>query len=146
MGEQGSAAMVLSAVVALAALVGVLLGDVGLYLRGRTQALSAADAAALAAAPVTFHGFGTSASPEDEAARYAAANGAVLVACDCAVDRSWRPRIVTVAVTVAVELMLFGRREVPAASRAEFDPVSLARPPPPTTTMRDGAGEGSRPG
>ena len=106
-------------------LLGAFLGDVAVYLRARATATVAADAAALAAAPLTFADFGSVSGPRVEAARFAAENGSVLVSCDCAVDPTWRPRTVRVVVSARANLMLFGSRGVTAASRAEFDPTEL---------------------
>lgn len=125
MNERGTATLPMLGIAALALLLAVFVGDVGIYLRARAQAAVAADAAALAAAPVTFAGFGGSTGPQGEAARFAAVNHGVLVSCDCAVDRTWNPRVVRVVVTVTADLVLFGRREVAASSRAEFDPTRL---------------------
>jgi len=99
--------------------------DVAQLVVARTRAATAADAAALAAAPVTFRGFGTGATPEGEAARFAALNGADLVECRCPIDRSWSRRTVTVAVSHEVVLRLLGRHMVTAAAAAEFVPVEL---------------------
>ena len=120
--------MIVAATVAVVVMLAVILGDVGLYLRARAVASTAADAAALAAAPVTFAPFGAVGSPADEAARFAAANGSSLVSCECAVDRTWAPRIVRVVVAAPVDLTLFGHRDVAASSRAEFRPTGLADP------------------
>jgi secretion/DNA translocation related TadE-like protein len=125
LGERGAASLVALGMVGVIFLLTMIVGDVGVYLRGRATAATAADAAALAAAPVTFAEFGAGGSPTEEAARFAAANGAILVTCECAIDRTWRTRSVHVVVTVAVELIMFGRRDVPASSRAEFDPTAL---------------------
>lgn len=125
LGERGAGAIVMLGLVAVICLAGLVVADVGIYLRGRAVASTAADAAALAAAPITFADFGSGGSPADEARRFARANGASLVACDCAVDRTWRPRTVRVVVEATVRLLVFGSREVPASSRAEFDPTAL---------------------
>ena len=101
------------------------IGSAGVYLRARVEASAAADAAALAAAPVTFHPFGARGSPAQEAARFAAANGARLVSCSCPVDRSWEPRTVTVRVEVPVRIWPFGGTAVAAVGRAEFVPALL---------------------
>lgn len=116
------------------ALVGVVLvlmlgvGLVGTAAATYAAAASAADAAALASAPVTFRPFGAEGSPKSEAARFAVANGATLVACTCPVDRSWAARTVTVTVSQAVELPVVGEIVVKATSRAIFDPSALLIP------------------
>ena len=118
--------LLLLAVGGLVVVLAMLLADVGGLLAARLQASAAADAAALAAAPVTFRPFGSGGSPIDEAARFAVANGAHLVTCRCPVDPSWSPREVEVVVAVEVDLMVFGSTEAQARSRAEFIPIELA--------------------
>jgi hypothetical protein len=124
-GERGAATLPMLGVALLTLLLGAFVGDVAIYLRARATATIAADAAALAAAPVTFAGFGSEVTPALEAERFAAANGAVLTSCACAVDPTWQPRVVRVAVSAPADLLLFGTRRVPAVSRAEFDPTAL---------------------
>lgn len=104
------------------------LGAVGALLRARVEVSAAADAAALAAAPVTFLPFGAAGTPAEEAARFARLNGAVLVSCACPIDRSWGPRTVRVEVSRVVTVWPAGRVEVRAASRAEFVPALLLGP------------------
>lgn len=113
------------AVAALALLLCVGVADVGLVLAGRYRAAVAADAAALAAAPVTFRPFGAAGSPAREAAIFAASNGARLVSCTCPVDRGWRRRSVRVVVARTVDLLGAGSVTIGASSTAEFDPVQL---------------------
>ena len=79
--------LLLLAVGGFVVVLAVLLADLGGFLAARLQASAAADAAALAAAPVTFRRFGSAGTPIDEAARFAVANGARLVTCRCPVDR-----------------------------------------------------------
>ncbi len=64
----------------------------GVVSAGRGRAVAAADAAALAAAPVTFRPFGSDGSPAEEAQRFAVENGATLVRCGCPTDPSWSSR------------------------------------------------------
>jgi secretion/DNA translocation related TadE-like protein len=123
--ERGSAAVLLLAVAGLVVVLTIGVADVGLALAGRLQAAAAADAAALAAAPVTFRPFGAKGSPASEAGRLAAANGAVLASCRCPIDRSWRSRVVEVAVERRVSLLGLGSIIVRASSRAEFSPARL---------------------
>lgn len=111
-----------AAVAAVTLAAAVVAFDVHRLLVARAVAQSAADAAALAAAPVTFAPFGTDRSPEDEAAAFAVANGAELVECQCEPDPVWRARVVVVTVSVAVESML-GFDRVTARAAAEFDPT-----------------------
>ena len=91
--DGGSAAVVALAVALVVALLGAAVGGVAGYLGARARAALAADAAALAAAPVTFRSYGARQSPAAEAARFAAANGARLLRCACPVNRSWRSRV-----------------------------------------------------
>jgi secretion/DNA translocation related TadE-like protein len=124
-GERGSAAVLLLAVAGLVLLLAVGVADVGIAFSARLQAAAAADAAALAAAPVTFRPFGATGSPIAEARRLAGANGVVLTHCSCAVDRTWRSRVVEVVVERRVELLGLGAITVRASSRAEFAPMAL---------------------
>ena len=123
--ESGSAALLLVGVagVVLTLMLGV--ANTGIALAARLQAAAAADAAALAAAPVTFHPLGATGSPAAEARRLAAANGAVLTRCACPVDRSWRDRVVEVEVERSADLIGLGTVTVRASSRAEFAPTLL---------------------
>lgn len=113
-------------VVVLVLIAGV--GAVGTGIAAYVQAAGAADAAALAAAPVTFRAFGAQGAPHQEAARFASANGTLLVSCVCPVDRSWSTRTVIVTVSRSVELPGLGRFRVRATSRATFEPEALLRP------------------
>ena len=124
-GERGSAAVLLLAVAGLVLLLAVGVADAGIAFSARLQAAAAADAAALAAAPVTFRPFGATGSPVAEARRLAGANGAVLTSCSCAVDRTWRSRVVEVVVERRVDLLGLGAITVRASSRAEFAPMAL---------------------
>jgi len=123
--EQGSATLLLLAVACLVLILTVGVADAGIAFAARLQAAAAADAAALAAAPVTFRPFGAAGSPADEARRFAAANGAVLVACRCPIDPSWQPRVAEVVVERRVALLGIGAVTVRAESRAEFSPAAL---------------------
>jgi hypothetical protein len=123
--ERGSVAVLLLAVAGLALLLALGVADAGIAFGARLQAAAAADAAALAAAPVTFRPFGATGSPAAEARRLASANGTVLTECSCAVDRTWRSRVVEVAVERRVELLGLGVITVSASSRAEFSPMAL---------------------
>ncbi|MGI9666298.1 MAG: pilus assembly protein TadG-related protein [Acidimicrobiia bacterium] len=112
----------LSIVVVLLAL-GV--GSAGMIVAAHTAAANAADAAALAAAPVTFRPFGASGSPAGEAAKFASINGAQLRTCTCPVDRSWDPRTVTVYVVKRLRFPVVGLVTVEAESRATFEPLAM---------------------
>jgi hypothetical protein len=104
------------------------LGAIGAGVSGYVHAAGAADAAALAAAPVTFRPFGARGSPRQEAARFALANGTRLVRCTCRVDRSWEIRTVTVVVERQIDVLGLGRFKVGATSRATFEPSALLPP------------------
>ncbi len=123
--EQGSAAVLLLAVAGLVLVLALGVADAGIAFSARLQTAAAADAAALAAAPVTFRPFGAAGSPAAEARRLALANGAVLTKCSCPVDRTWRSRVVEVVVERRVTLLGLGTITVRASSRAEFAPVAL---------------------
>lgn len=125
MNERGAATPVLLGVAAVVLLLSVGVADVGIVLAARLQAAAAADAAALAAAPVTFLPFGARGSPIAEAQIFATANGARLVSCRCEIDRSWELRLVTVRVARTAHLIGLGTVDVEATSRAEFDPIRL---------------------
>ena len=124
-GDRGAAAPLLLAVAALTMLLAVGIGDVGLIIAGKYQASAAADAAALAVAPVTFQAFGATGGPVQEAARFAAMNGASVVVCRCKADRSWRQRTVEIVVERAVHLIGGMEVTVQARSTAEFAPLAL---------------------
>jgi len=123
--DRGGAAVLLLGVAAVTLLLAAALGAVGAYLRARVEAVAAADAAALAAAPVTFLPFGAEGTPTEEAARFAAANGARLLWCACPMDPSWEPRTVTVQVAREAHLWPVGSLTVTAIGRAEFLPALL---------------------
>lgn len=125
MRERGSVSLVLAAVAGVVLLLAAALGTVGAYLRVRLEASTAADAAALAAAPVTFLPFGAVGSPGEEAAHFAMMNGARLVTCHCDLDPSWERRTVEVEVERVVRLWPAGAITVRAVSRAEFTPALL---------------------
>ncbi|MEN8234063.1 MAG: Rv3654c family TadE-like protein [Actinomycetota bacterium] len=127
--ESGSAALLLLAVGGVVLVLALGVANAGVALTARLQAAAAADAAALAAAPVTFLPFGAKGGPVSEARRLAAANGAVLARCDCRIDRSWRSRVVEVLVERRVELLGLGVITVRASSRAEFAPALLLGEP-----------------
>jgi hypothetical protein len=126
-GERGSVAIGVGLIgVVLMFILGV--GLVGAAASTYAAAASAADAAALASAPVTFRPFGARGSPRNEAARFARANGARLVRCDCPVDRSWATRTVSVTVSRKISLPVVGVVVITATSRAVFEPSALLAP------------------
>ena len=103
-------------------------GSVGAGITAYAKAAAGADAAALAAAPVTFRPFGARGSPRSEAAAFAAANGSRLTSCRCPVNRSWVTRSVDVTVARTVSILGIGEVTVKASSRATFDPSKLLDP------------------
>lgn len=124
MSERGSASIVMAALAAILVVVAGGLAGVGRLVAAHVQATTAADAAALAAAPLTFLG----GDPEGEAARFAAGNGFRLVRCGCGDDPRFASRVVTVEVAAEVDLGLLGRHQVRARAAAEFDPMDLLAP------------------
>ncbi len=128
MNDRGAASMFVPAFIALGLVLLAAAIGVGTLLGAKAQAQAAADAAALAAAPVTFRPFGASGTAADEAARFAAANGALLARCDCSHDATFERRTVTIDVTRDINLPIVGKVSVPAAARAEFAPAELLRP------------------
>ena len=123
--ESGSIAVATLGSTGLLLLLALWLGALAQVSVARLEASTAADAAALAAAPVTFLPFGSAGSPFDEAARFARLNGADLVLCVCAIDRSFSSRTVVVRVAVPVRLPFVGDARVEAVGRAEFVPALL---------------------
>lgn len=121
MSQRGAATVVAVAIVTMLVMVAAGLTAVGRVVGAHVQATAAADAAALAAAPLTF----LPGDPEAEASSFAVANGASLVACRCAADPSFAARTVTVEVAKAVDLPVFGRVTVRARAAAEFAPLDL---------------------
>ena len=126
-GERGSIVLGLGVVV-LVLMLAAGVGAVGAGFAGYVQAAGAADAAALAAAPVTFRPFAARGTPTQEAARFASANHTSLVRCVCPIDRSWRKRTVTVVVERRIDLPGLGTVSVRATSRATFEPAALLVP------------------
>ena len=123
--DRGSVSVLMLGVAGLRLALTIALGAVGALLVGSAEAQAAADAAALAAAPVTFLPFGAEGTATAEAARFAARNGAVLTSCNCRHDPSWSSRIVVVEVAVSKWIPPFGEITVMAAGRAEFVPAAL---------------------
>ena len=125
MNERGSASLALLGVTALVMVLAVGLVAVGSVMRARIEASTAADAAALAAAPVTFLPFGAKGTPTEEAARFASLNGARLLSCICPLDESWEARTIEVRTERMVEIWPLGEFAVEAVGRAEFVPALL---------------------
>ena len=125
MRERGSASVLVLGIVGLMVVMGVVLTTTGHVLAVRNQVQVAADAAALAAAPVTFLPFGSDGHPSTEAKRLAVANGADLSRCICPIDRSWEARVVEVEVIREVALPVIGSLDIRAVAAAEFRPTKL---------------------
>lgn len=107
-------------VVTLLVVVGLI--DMGIFFIQRAKAQTAADAAALAAASELIPGLGR--DPEGQARRFASANGARLVDCDCRQGS----RAAQVEVAVPADFFLIfeaAPREVPARARAGIDLAAL---------------------
>lgn len=116
MNDRGNASV---AVVGVCLLVGVFvlgLGDTAVLLLARSRAQLAADAAALAAASELVPG--SLGDPQLEAERFASANGAVLVTCDC--PRGAREAVVSVRLPVRFLLIdRLGAGQVGAVAKAD---------------------------
>lgn len=112
-------------IIALVMVLMIGVAGMGMGIGAHTAAANAADAAALAAAPVTFMPFGAKGGPAREAARFASLNGARLVRCTCPVDQSWNSRTVEVVVVVAVPIPGLGHVNIRASARATFEPIRL---------------------
>ena len=125
--ERGAAAVVVAGLLVVGVVLGLLVTDVARIVAVRAQLATAADAAALAAAPATFADFGAGADPVLAAAETARANGSRLVECRCDIDHSWATRTAVVAVASDVELTILGSRHLELRAAAEFAPVRLGR-------------------
>ncbi len=124
--EDGSVTVVSAFFVGILAVMAAALGGLAQILVAGDVAQTAADAAALAAAPVTFRPFGATGSAVEEAGRFAGANGGRLTRCSgCEADPSWNRRVVEVEVLVDVDVLGFGRSAVSATAAAEFVPAQL---------------------
>lgn len=119
--DRGSATVLIVALLAALLLAGAAIGVLAQGQVAAVRAQTAADAAALAAAPETFMG----GSPLAMAREYAAANGAELVNCACPVDRTWQVRRITVTVQVPIDVWLLGGVVITRSATAEFEPVAL---------------------
>jgi secretion/DNA translocation related TadE-like protein len=118
MSERGSASLLGAAVIAVTLLLGLAGASAAGLVGARLEVQAAADAAALAAAPLTY----TGGDPAAEAARFAAANGARLVSCECRRDPRPVARVVTVVVEAGVHGGLLGRVTLRAEAQAEYVP------------------------
>ena len=121
--DRGSVTVLILALLAALLLAGAGIGVLAGGQMAAVRAQTAADAAALAAAPETFMG----GSPLTLARQYASANGAELVTCVCPVDRTWQIRRVTVMVRVPLDVWLLEAVAISRSATAEFEPVALLR-------------------
>lgn len=122
MRERGSATVLAIGIIGVLLAVGLALLAAVQIVLGRARAVTAADAAALAAAPMTFPPIAQGVAPGIAAEEMAIANGARVVRCDCPVVATFDARAVEVEVEVPVDLVIFGQRVVRVSSRAEFVP------------------------
>jgi hypothetical protein len=120
-GDRGGMTILMVAVCALVATIGVATAALGVLFDAREKAATAAESAALAAAVATYPPTGAG-PPEPLAAEYAARNGAEMVSCWCPVDSSLRTRVVAVTVALTADIPVFGDVLVGKTARAEFDP------------------------
>lgn len=118
-GERGAVAVLGIVVAGVLLMIGIAVLDVSAVISARTRSQTAADAAALAAAPATFS---HASPPRVAAALMAEANGARLVWCRCRTDRRPMARTVTVKTAAVARLWLWEEVTVFAQSRAEFIP------------------------
>lgn len=123
--DRGSVTVFAIAAIVLALVLMTGATAVGQVLVARNRVVAAAEAGALAAAPVTFRPFGATGSAIDEAARLVRSNGATLVRCACPPDRRYGPRTVVVTARAYVDVLGLREMSVEATAAAEFRPVAL---------------------
>ena len=123
--DRGSATLFAIGAILLALVLMAGVTAIGQVLIARNRVTAAAEAGALAAAPVTFRPFGATGSAIDEAARLVRSNGATLIRCDCRPDPGYGPRTVTVTAMVNVNVMGLRETLIEATALAEFRPVAL---------------------
>ena len=122
LSERGSGSVMAIAMMAVLAFTGLAVAASARIIIARTLATAAADAAALAAAPMTFPPVARGRSPLDEASHLARENGARLISCLCPRLATLAPRQVEVTVLFPVDLPILGLRWVQGSSAAEFVP------------------------
>jgi secretion/DNA translocation related TadE-like protein len=115
--ERGSVSVVLAAGILVVLVLTMGIADLAKVLVARSAARTAADAAALAAAQELA--FPTGLDPAQLAADYAAANGAALTSCACAVGSA--EAVVEVAVDPGDLRLVPGPASVTQAARAVVD-------------------------
>jgi secretion/DNA translocation related TadE-like protein len=118
--DRGAGTVIVIGLMAVALTAGLATVAAGQIVVARSRAITAADAAALAAAVHTFPPAGG--GPVAAARSLAARNGARLLSCRCSVDPTLQPRSVEVRVEVVAEVILVGAVRVAASSRAEYLP------------------------
>jgi len=114
--ERGSVSVVAAGAICVALICTMGVADVGRVLAERSHAEAAADAAALAAAQDLALSSG---NPEEDAVRFAEANGAALVDCACAAGDA--DAVVTVRRTITGLLLVPGPVSIDARARATVD-------------------------
>lgn len=115
--ERGSVSVVVAAGVGMALVITIGVADVGRALIARSRAEAVADLAALATAQDLA--LPSAPDPTAVAERYASANGARLISCDCAIGST--EATVSVAVHVGGFLLPIGDRDVIGSARAVVD-------------------------
>ncbi len=114
--EKGNASVGVLGLAGVVMILCLALADLAVFLLGRAQAQTAADAAALAAAGELVPGLGR--DPQAQAELFAGLNHAVLIQCDC--RRGAGKATVQVSVPVRLGLLrLSGLRNATASARAE---------------------------
>ena len=127
--EQGSVSVFVVAALILGFLLAVAVAGIGQVVVARERVVAAAEAGALAAAPVTFRSFGASGSAAGEADRLVRANGALLVRCDCSHNPRYDSRTATVTARLRVAVLGFQEIDLEHTAAAEFRPVDLISEP-----------------
>jgi secretion/DNA translocation related TadE-like protein len=119
MNDEGMVSVLMSSLLALAALLCLAASDAANVLLTRARAQGAADAAALAAAAEQWRVSGDREDPTEVARRIAEANGAELVSCECEL----RADQATVMVSRATRIRMLGIApgRVHAVARARVD-------------------------
>jgi uncharacterized membrane protein len=115
LNENGFAAPILLALLALAGLLCLATADAANVLVSRGRAQGAADAAALSAAAAQWPFLSQDEDPTDAARRSAEANGANLESCDCPIRG---PRAIVV-VSMATHIRMLGVAPPRIVARAE---------------------------
>lgn len=127
MNERGSVSLVVAGAVAVLVVVALVVVALATAQLASEKAVTAAEAAALAAAPATFPQLGRGRSPTAHARELAAANAAELIVCDCSIDASYGTRRVVVTVRYETTVPVLGTVYLERSAAAEFEPVELLR-------------------